>query len=478
MGLSCSRPEKVEATLGGAGFDSRDARQAAEQVFVAGANAGLEALTKLPVVGGIAELLIRVKGKFEELVDAVDEAKEFQQWLEWLDGLLTTLRDCDKIDNSNVRLAAKQATEDVKNLFDFSEHILEGFRVSQHIKVALWKDELKEKRKAVQSAVDNLKLALSINAHNKLSNVEKGIDELKEGQVQANHHVQIEIRGRDIMYFLSNANFGLSEEMIYKLLNILAGDTYAMTTMDDLITLPEEDFNNLMLQVASTVGKAARPKLESAFKQQRGLLSKVPEKGTASLDSNAVGKRLFADDDIFTAAKGGNAARINELLSGDDAVEQVTEVDAKGFTALMRAAQYGRWAVIGNLLDAGADVEATQEDTQRGKGKTALILAASSYQVFNDETSEVEEATTEEDRVKTVKSLCYRGAAKISATDSDGKTARDHASAAGFKAVEKVIDELTALFPENGLRSQRQKTFGLSPARGPPTRPLPAGLFG
>ena len=194
-----------------------------------------------------------------------------------------------------------------------------------------------------------------------------------------------------------------------------------MTTMDDLITLPEEDFNNLMLQVASTVGKAARPKLESAFKQQRGLLSISSEKGTASLDSNAVGKRLFADDDIFTAAKGGNAARINELLSGDDAVEQVTEVDAKGFTALMRAAQYGRWAVIGNLLDAGADVEATQEDTQWGKGKTALILAASSYQVFNDETSEVEEATTEEDRVRTVKSLCFRGGAKISATDSDGK---------------------------------------------------------
>ena len=44
-------------------LDSRDdAKQAAKQALAAGVSAGLEACTKLPVVGGIAELLIAGEG--------------------------------------------------------------------------------------------------------------------------------------------------------------------------------------------------------------------------------------------------------------------------------------------------------------------------------------------------------------------------------------------------------------------------------
>ena len=114
----------MEATIGG-GLDSRDARQAAKQAVLAGASAGLEACSKLPVVGGIAELLIAAKVKYDELVDTVEETEDFERWVTTLVSPLLDLYKQQGVDPI-VDRAVEAAEMAVRDLVELSQHVLDN----------------------------------------------------------------------------------------------------------------------------------------------------------------------------------------------------------------------------------------------------------------------------------------------------------------------------------------------------------------
>src|ERR1700757_5086982 len=87
-------------------------------------------------------------------------------------------------------------------------------------------------------------------------------------------------------------------------------------------------------------------------------------------------KQLNLEKEIIKAAKSGNTARVNELISQDAALLKVRDTD--GSTPLHCATWKGHLAVVELLLKHGADVSA--ENNNDHWGTTPLHAAAHANQ--------------------------------------------------------------------------------------------------
>lgn len=79
---------------------------------------------------------------------------------------------------------------------------------------------------------------------------------------------------------------------------------------------------------------------------------------------------------LFAAIRAGDLAGVRSLVEGSK--ELANARDRRGSTPLMQAAMYGDAALLGYLLDHGAEVNATNDD-----GATALMRAAGDYDKVN-----------------------------------------------------------------------------------------------
>lgn len=120
--------------------------------------------------------------------------------------------------------------------------------------------------------------------------------------------------------------------------------------------------------------------------------------------------------DMIKAAKNGDAAKVRTLLDTD--LTLINALDTDGSTPLHCAAWKGHEEVATALLDAGADVNAHNQNTHWGT--TPLHAAAHA------------------NNTAIVRLLLARGADK-EAEDSSGKTPLDHTTYHNAKAAAKLL---------------------------------------
>jgi len=148
-----------------------------------------------------------------------------------------------------------------------------------------------------------------------------------------------------------------------------------------------------------------------------------PALGKISIDTPARTLKIPNEtlQQMIAYCKSGDACVFNFLssLAAETACAALRSKDAKGFTALHRAAQYGRWELIAGLVKFGADVEERtirRDDesdvgwTLRDDGWTPLLRAAVPY------TMQLDEAT----KMATVQQLLHCGARIRSIIEQDG----------------------------------------------------------
>ena len=168
------------------GLDSQDAWQAAKLAVRTGTDAILEAATKTPVVGGIVQLLINAKEKYGELARAYAEtAEETEQFMQWCNDLLVPLlalfsSDGGRSHNDDATLAGvvEALRGAVEDMVAMAQRVLDN--PSKHLKAVLWKDELQEKKDAVQAAMDNLQLALTVDTNRKVTTVQASVNSVQQ----------------------------------------------------------------------------------------------------------------------------------------------------------------------------------------------------------------------------------------------------------------------------------------------------------
>lgn len=133
-------------------------------------------------------------------------------------------------------------------------------------------------------------------------------------------------------------------------------------------------------------------------------------------DAKAFSKHIHADDWLCEAAGDGNVALVRELLAAKFNIEHRTSI--KGWRPLMRAAMNGRLTAASLLLDAGASVDARDDD-----GWTALMMAA----------AEGHEALV---------AILLDASADAHAKDKEGRSALDHARQWGHTRIVRVLQKL------------------------------------
>ena len=153
------------------------------------------------------------------------------------------------------------------------------------------------------------------------------------------------------------------------------------------------------------------------------------------------------DDELLSAARTGDSALVENLLDRGAALEAR---DNSGEIALMKASFEGQVAVVETLLDRGADIEAREYAIQDGIGWNALMLAslngqAAVVEILLDRGAALEsrEDTTRwtalmlasaRGQVAVVETLLDRGA-DINARNEEGDTALDIAYDEGHREV-------------------------------------------
>jgi cytohesin len=137
--------------------------------------------------------------------------------------------------------------------------------------------------------------------------------------------------------------------------------------------------------------------------------------------------------EFCSAAQRGDARKVQELLEGG---ADPNAADDNGWTALMRAAQWDREAVVASLLDRGADPRIKDTD-----GMTALVWATlhghpAFAAILKQRGAGAWTGTKTHDNpasgVGIMGRLLDRGA-EIDAQDSLGKTALMHAAERGLE---------------------------------------------
>ena len=125
--------------------------------------------------------------------------------------------------------------------------------------------------------------------------------------------------------------------------------------------------------------------------------------------------------EIIKAAKAADLARLRELLANDGALIEARDKD--GSTPLHCAVWKGHEEIVAFLIQAGADVNATNENDHWGT--TPLHAAAHANQAG-------------------IARLLIEGGADINTPDREGRTPLFHTSFHKAKAVAKVLEECGA----------------------------------
>ncbi len=123
----------------------------------------------------------------------------------------------------------------------------------------------------------------------------------------------------------------------------------------------------------------------------------------------------------------------------------IHELSDNGITAVMEAAGYGRLETVKFLLQSGARVDGTET-----KSKQTALMVASFGPKIRDEMP-VRISAPMADFVEVV-ALLLKNGAKVSATDSEGKTALHHAAAGGnTEAIKLLIERGAEVDPKDTL---------------------------
>lgn len=121
--------------------------------------------------------------------------------------------------------------------------------------------------------------------------------------------------------------------------------------------------------------------------------------------------------EVIKAAKSGNAERIRALLANDNSLIEARDKD--GSTPLHCAVWKGHQQVVALLLEAGADVNAQNENDHWGT--TPLHAAAHANQA-------------------SIAQLLIDSGADVNATDREGRTPMFHTTFHKARAVVKMLE--------------------------------------
>lgn len=145
-------------------------------------------------------------------------------------------------------------------------------------------------------------------------------------------------------------------------------------------------------------------------------------RGRNGRDNGSRGRGKPQPPALWAAAAEGSLEDVRKLLSEGAAVDQ----QHQGWTPLMKAAEEGHIQIAVELLDRGADIEASNR-----KGRTALSFAAA---------PSMDGKERRPSKVDMVKFLVDKGA-KIDRKDDNGQTAKQRASQEGRDEVVSVLED-------------------------------------
>lgn len=148
----------------------RDAAQVAGIALDVAVDAALEAGKKLPLVGGLVDLLCEVKKKYGELTDQVDEAGEVAAWATRTMSLLRPIRTrlskgADGPIDDTMRGLVNDVMETIGVLLSVAAHISSGHKPAKFLRGALFKAEFESAQAAVDSTMKELDTALAIETN-------------------------------------------------------------------------------------------------------------------------------------------------------------------------------------------------------------------------------------------------------------------------------------------------------------------------